>query len=252
MYYKNFLLTIILLLFVNCTTNNPSIKKKNTILKSAFSNKGFALIFNQTDYDNGLIAKKIDERSLLIFQKNLKVNTQVKIRNMLNNKSLIAKVGKDSSYPLFNNSVVSIRIADELDLDIEEPYIEVIEILKNSMFIAKKAKTFDEEKNVAKKAPVKSIDINNLNASNINNKKTSIKKFSYEIKIADFYFNDTAKKMVDRIINETKVSKPKIKKISKAKYRVFLGPFTNINSLQKSYNDISILKFENIEIIKND
>jgi hypothetical protein len=31
-----------------------------------------------------------------------------------------------------------------------------------------------------------------------------------------------------------------------------LGPFTNINSLQKSYNDISILQFENIEILKND
>ena len=30
------------------------------------------------------------------------------------------------------------------------------------------------------------------------------------------------------------------------------GPFNNINSLQKSFNDISILEFENIEIIKND
>jgi len=252
MYYKNFLITVILFLLANCTTNNPSTNTKNAFIKNGFSNKGFALIFNQTDYDNGLITKKIDERSLLIFQKNLKVNTEVKITNMLNNKSLIAKVGRDSNYPLFNNSVVSIRIADELDLDIEEPYIEVIEILKNSMFIAKKAKTFDEEKNVAIKAPVKSIDINNLNTNNINNKKTSNKKFSYEIKVADFYFNDTAKIMVDRIINETMASNPKIKKISKAKYRVFLGPFININSLQKSYNDISILGFENIEIIKND
>jgi len=31
-----------------------------------------------------------------------------------------------------------------------------------------------------------------------------------------------------------------------------LGPFNNINSLQKSYNAISILGFENIEFIKND
>ena len=77
-------------------------------------------------------------------------------------------------------------------------------------------------------------------------------KFSYEIKIADFYFNDTAIKMMQRIKIETKVKNPKIKKISTKKYRVYLGPFNNINALQNSYNDINILGFENIEIIKND
>ena len=58
--------------------------------------------------------------------------------------------------------------------------------------------------------------------------------------------------MTDRIVNETLSKKPKIKKISKEKYRVYLGPFNNINSLQKSYNDINILEFDNIEIIRND
>ena len=58
--------------------------------------------------------------------------------------------------------------------------------------------------------------------------------------------------MLNRIKTESYIKKPKIKKISDKKYRVYLGPFNNINSLQKSYNDISILKFENIEIIKND
>ena len=58
--------------------------------------------------------------------------------------------------------------------------------------------------------------------------------------------------MVNRIINETRIKNPKIKKITKEKYRVYLGPFDNISTLQKSYNDINILEFENIEIIKND
>ena len=58
--------------------------------------------------------------------------------------------------------------------------------------------------------------------------------------------------MIDRIINETVIRNPKIKKITKEKYRVYLGPFDNINTLQKSYNDINILNFENIEIVKND
>ena len=252
MNYKNFFLIAIFFIFTSCSTSNPSINKRNTILKKGFSNKGFALVFNQKDYDNGLISKKIDERSLVIFQKNLKTNTLVKITNMLNNKSLIAKIGRTSNYPVFNNSVISIRIANELDLNIDEPYVEIVEISEGSMFVAKKAKTFDEEKNVAKKVPVKSIAINDLNKINTNDKKKFKRKFSYEIKIADFFYNNTAKLMVSRIINETEVRNPKIKKISKEKYRVFLGPFDKINSLQKSYNDISILNFENIEIIRND
>jgi cell division protein FtsN len=58
--------------------------------------------------------------------------------------------------------------------------------------------------------------------------------------------------MLSRIKIESLIENPKIKKISDKKYRVYLGPFNNINSLQKSYNDISILEFENLEIIKND
>ena len=85
-----------------------------------------------------------------------------------------------------------------------------------------------------------------------NTKNELSKKFSYEIKIADFYFNDTASLLIDRIIKETKIKDAKIKKMSVNKYRVYLGPFNNIISLQKSFNDISILEFENIEIIKND
>ena len=252
MNYKNFLLLVFFFICTNCTTNNFSNKKQNIIVKKGFSNKGFALIFNQKDYENGLISKKIDQRSLLIFQKNLKTNTQVKVTNILNNKYLIAKVGKKSDYPVFNNSVISKRIAETLEIKVEEPYIEILEIPESSLFVAKKTKTFDEEKNVATKAPVNSISINDLNSKKKIIKKKPKNKFLYQIKIADFYFKDTAQLMIDRIIKETKIRNPKIKKISKEKYRVYLGPFNNINSLQKSYNDINILEFENIEIMRNE
>ena len=66
------------------------------------------------------------------------------------------------------------------------------------------------------------------------------------------YFRDTASLLLDRIIKENVIKDAKIKKINEKKYRVYAGPFNNINSLQKSFNDISILEFENIEIIKND
>ena len=217
-----------------------------------FLNKGFSLIYNDKFYYDKVISKKIDERSLVIFQKNLKKNTIVKITNILNNKSIIGTVGSNADYPLFNNAVLSLRIADEIGLNENEPYVEILEVLEDAIFVAKRAKTFEEEKKVADKAPVNNINISDLNTKQTNTKNELSKKFSYEIKIADFYFNDTASLLVDRIIKETKIRDAKIKKINEKKYRVYAGPFNNINSLQKSFNDISILEFENIEIIKND
>ena len=252
MFYKNFLSLIIFILVTNCTAGNLIKNKPNVAFVNGYSNKGFALIYSDDLYKKKIIDNKIDERSLIVFQKNLKINSQVKITNILNNKSLIAKVGKRSIYPSFNNVVLSIRIAKELDLDTSQPYVEILEVLENSIFVAKKAKTYDQEKNVAVKAPVNNISISDLNAVKKKDKEKLNIKFSYMIRIADFYFNDTALMMLERIKSESPIKNPKIKKISNKKYRVYLGPFNNISTLQKSFNDISILEFDNIEIIKND
>jgi len=112
---------------------------------------------------------------LIIFQRNLKENSIVKITNLINSKYIITKVGKRAEYPFFYNSVISQRISQELEIDELEPYIEIKEIVSNSSFIAKKAKTFDEEKKVADIAPVDSISINNLNDSNKKKTKKIIK-----------------------------------------------------------------------------
>ena len=250
MFYKNILFLIFFLFLSNCTVEVLLENKPKVIIQEGYSNKGFTLVYSETIFKKKIVNKKIDERSLIIFQKNLKPNTQVKITNIINGKSILAKVGKNSIYPSFNNSVVSLRIAEELDLDNSQPYIEILEIIENSIFVANKAKTFDEEKRVAVKAPVNDISINDLSISKKNDKKDKNIRFSYIIKIADFYFKDTALMMLKRIKSDSVIKNPKTEKISDKKYRVYLGPFTNINSLQKSYNDISILNFENIEIIK--
>jgi hypothetical protein len=240
------------MLLQNCTVEVLTKNKPSVFLDNPFINKGFVLIYNNDLYEKKIISKKIDERSLIIFQKNLKKNTKVKITNITNHKSIIATVGSDADYPLFNNAVISVRIADAIDLNKSEPYIEILEVLEDSIFIANKAKTFEEEKSVATKAPVNNISISDLNQTQPNPKNEINKKFSYDIKIADFYFNDTALLLINRINNETVIKGAKIKKITEKKYRVYLGPFANINALQKSFNDINILEFENIEIIKND
>ena len=246
MNYKYLLLIFFL---CSCTSNNIN-KSKDIIFKDSFSNRGFTLIYNDALKKKRIITKKIEERSLIIFQKNLEKGTTVKITNLINNKSMLAKVGPRSDYPSFYNSVISKRIYNKLEINIDEPYVEILEISENSIFLAKKAKTFDEEKNVADKAPVDDISINNLN---INAGKSTINKknkFNYIIKIVDFYYEDTAKLMVKRIKSKSKLISINIVKLSDTNYRVYLGPFKNLKSLKKAFNDIIIINFENIEIIK--
>ena len=52
---------------------------------------------------------------------------------------------------------------------------------------------------VADKAPVDTISINNLGEKKKVPKKVKKDTFSYIIKIADFYFLDTANLMIERI-----------------------------------------------------
>ncbi len=248
------IILFLLLIVSSCRTFEDINLNSNNIIIEKFSNSGFALIYSDNLYNEGVISKKMNVRDLLIFQKNLKKGTSVKITNPFNDKTILAKVGVSASYPKFNNSVVSVRIADELELDPKEPFIFINEVVDNNSFIAKKTKTFDEEKKVADKAPVDSISINDLNENEekiIVDQKNN-KLFNYSIKIADFYYLSTANIMAERIKSEIFLKNVEIKKLSEKNYRVLVGPFLNINSLQKAYNSVNKLQFENIEIIRND
>ena len=56
--------------------------------------------------------------------------------------------------------------------------------------------------------------------------------------------------MLQRIEIENKINNINILKLSETNYRVYLGPFKDLNSLKKAFNDISVINFENIEFIK--
>ena len=248
----NFFLILLIVSITSCASNNYKTVNVDPIFEK-FSNNGFALIYNDKLYNDKIISKKMDERDLIIFQRNLRKGTSVKITNPFNSKTIIAKVGKKANYPSFNNSVVSIRISKELEIDINEPYIVIEEIRDNASFIAKKAKTFEEEKKVADKAPVDSISVNDLNRTDEKKIKKKINnEFKYVIKIADFYYLNTAKQMVKRIKSELNIKKTDINKINENKFRVFTGPYLSLKALQKAYNSIETLGFENIELIKYD
>ena len=249
----NYKISVFIFLFLySCSTVSVNNNKNETVENvQTFSTKGFALVFNANLKKSKIVSKNIENRSLIIFQKNLKKNTSVKITNLINNKSILAKVGTRSKYPNFYNSVVSKRIFDELDLNQNEPYVEITTVASNSTFLAKKAKMYEEEKEVADKAPVDGISINDLSLNNKKiKKKQNPERFSYIIKIADFYYEKTAKMMQKRIKDELSLNNSKINKISNTNFRVYLGPYKNLKSLKKAFDDINPLNFENIEIIK--
>ena len=84
---RNILLISALLFLSNCTNGSLNQNTKNINSTHTYLNKGFALVYSKNLYDQKTVSKKISDRSLTIFQKNLKINTQVKITNILNNKT---------------------------------------------------------------------------------------------------------------------------------------------------------------------
>ena len=237
------------LLLFNCDqTINTNSKKISFPIEKRYSNTGFALI-----YDSDLLnIKELENRSLDIYHHSLKKRSIVKIINLKNGKFLMAEVKSNKvKFSNFYNSILSPRIAEELDLNTNDPYIQLILVAKNSTFIAKKAKTFDEERIVAEKAPVDGIQINDLNEIKVKKKKIKEKGFSYSIKVADFYYKDTAISMMARIKIEAAINNLSIRELSKTKYRVLIGPFNDIKTLRDSFEKMNNFKFENLEIIKN-
>ena len=233
---------------ISCVQIPNELNKNEIKLEKKYSNSGFALI-----YDESLNKiKKLDDRSLMIYHKSLKRKSTVKITNPKNDKSLIAEVkSNNQKFSDFYNSVISKRIAEDLDLDFNEPLIRITLVSRNSAFIAKKSKTFEEEKKVAEKAPVDGIQIKDLNSTPKKKKKNKKLKFSYSIKLADFYYKSSAKTMISRIKNETNIKNSRIQQLSKTKFRVLIGPFNDIKSLKESYEKLRPMNFENLEILNN-
>mgnify|MGYP001432051488 CR=1 FL=1 len=65
----NYKLIYILLLLTSCVPKDLSENyKKKIIFTESFSNQGFALIFDENLKQKEIISKKIDNRSLMIFQ----------------------------------------------------------------------------------------------------------------------------------------------------------------------------------------
>ncbi len=241
----------IIFLLCSCNTSYQASKK---VFEDFYSSKGFALIFNQSDFDSKIVSKTINNLELEVAHRFLGRNKYLLITNPINNKSLEIKITKKAKFPDFYNVLISKKLADELGLDYKYPYVEINERAKNKSFIAKKAEIYTEEKNVLEKVPVESVKIDNisLNKSNISKKiKNKSKKFS--ILIGEFYSQEAAQNLKN-LLSDKYVKKEllKVQRVNTNRFALTSGPYYSINTLKKDHFELNRYGFENLDIKQHD
>ena len=219
--------------------------------KHYYSSSGFALIYNDNLYTQKVINKKIDNEYIRVMHSLLKTNTPVKIINPVNSKIIETKIYRKASYPKIFNSVISKKIATILELDLNNPYVEIIETKKNKTFIAKKSNIFEEEKNVVEKVPVNEIKMDDLTNKTLEVEKKILKDNSFILVINEFYYEDSANNLKKELIKKTNMNNISVKKINNKKYRLLVGPFKNFNALKTAYISLNNLGFEDLNIYKD-
>ena len=180
------------------------------------------------------------------------MGTKLKIINPQNKKSFEASIQKKIKYDNFYKVLISKNIAEELDLSFSFPFIEINEIKSNKSFVAKKAVTDLEEKNIANKAPIDEININNISKIKTNLKKKSI---TYSILVAEFYNMSSANFLKDKlalILKDSNYQLIYINKKSEKKYELLMGPYNTINKLKNDYIVLHESNFEDLDIKIND
>ena len=230
---------------------SPQSKTLNT--KKPYFSKGFAYVYNDFDYQNKIILGKLNNKKLQISHQNLKTGTLIKIINPKNNKSIILKNTKRIKYPDFYKILITKPTMDELQLNADLPILEILEIKKNKLFVAEKAKIYNEEKKISSNAPVTSVKISNISK---NKKEKKINKPNkIFIHIASFYSIDTAKFLKQRIVKEVSdfdINKLKINLINKKETHVISGPYNSVNLLKNDYIILKNFGFEELDIYTNE
>jgi len=241
-------LTSIVLLY-SCADYKTQ-QAREGVEKNYYFSKGFALVYNEDLYYQKVVNKKFSDEKYGAMHNLLKVNTSVKIINPSNSKFLDIKISKKANYPKIFNIVLSRSVAFALELDMENPYVEVFETKKNKTFVAKESNTFEEEKNVSKKVPVDEVKMDDLTKVEIKTKKKLDKKSNFILVVSDFYYEDSANNLMKELVKKTKINNISVKKINDKKYRLFAGPFKNFNALKATYISLNKLGFENLNIYR--
>ena len=243
-----FNLIIFLFFITSCTSQLSTINKKEL-----YSSTGFALIYNNFDFEEKIIKGKMNNDLMQISHQNLRTGTLIKITNPKNKESITLKNIKRIKYPDFYKVLITRTVAEKLKLNKDLPILEITEIKRNKSFIAKKAKIYNEEKKIPSKAPVASVQISNISKNKFDKKTNNLEQLY--IQIASFYSLNTANFLKQRIIKdiaEFDGVKVKVKKINNKENLVISGPYKSINLLKNDYILLKNYGFEELDIYLNE
>ena len=243
-----FKLLIFSFLILSCEPQSKTLNQKKP-----YTAKGFAYIYNEIDFNNKILKGKMDNNTMQISHQNLRTGSLIKISNPKNKKSIVLQNIKRIKYPDFYKVLITKPVAEELNLNLDLPLIEIIEIKKNKSFVAKKAKIYSEEKKIPSKAPVASVKISNISKNKIKTSNKKIKKIF--IHIGTFYSNESAKLLKQRIIRDLSTldsKKLKIKKINNKETQVISGPYNSVNLLKNDYSILKSFGFEELDVFINE
>ena len=222
----------------------------NTNNNKSYTSKGFALIYDENDYQKKIISTKLNPNNIEIGHNQLNKNSYVVITNPINKKSLTLKVSKKVKYPDFFKVLITEKLANELNLNPKMPYIEIEKRVKNKSFVAKKAVTHSEEKNVLTKVPITKVKINDISKDSKDPLKNQYAN-KYSIIVGNFYSKKWAESLIDILVNED-INKEvfKVIKLGKNNYQLLAGPYTSINTLKSDYFKLNKYGFDNLDLKK--
>ncbi|MAW17749.1 MAG: hypothetical protein CMJ01_04280 [Pelagibacteraceae bacterium] len=238
---------ILFIILSSCASNYNYSNPKTT-----YNSKGFAYIYNESDFNNKLIKTKFNNMSLEVSHDKLKRGALIKIINPKNNKSIILMNKKKSKYPDLYNILITEAVLDNLKLNKDLPFVEIIEVKKNKSFVAKKTKMFKEEEKTFSNAPVELVKIDNISK---NKKKDKISNNRIYIVVAEFYSRNSANLLKKRITKElpnleSKKMFIKTKKLNKTS--LLMGPYSSVNLMKNDYIQLQNFGFEEMDISINE
>ena len=256
---KKIILPCVILLLSGCADFKVD-KTQKSKERKFYSSKGFALIYNDSLFNQGVVNRKLSRNSIVdnklnneeivAMHSSLKRNTLIKIINPETQKVVETKIFMMANYPKIFNILMSKKIATILELNVDNPYVEVFEVKKNKTFIAKEGSIFEEEKRVAESVPIDEVKIDDL-SENLNvTKKNFDNENNFFLIISDFYYFDSAINLKEELRKKTQINKFLVKKINDNKYRLLVGPFNSFNSLKSIYISLNNLGFEDINVYK--
>ena len=158
----------------------------------------------------------------------LQKDSLIKITNKNNKISKVYKV--DEQLKSTDSRIIYLPeiVYDEISLNREFPLVLVQSMRENKSFIAKKAKTFDEEKKINKKVKIETIEV-----LKIDNEKVVTKKIFLDF--GPFYYKTYSETLFRVLSLNIKNKKLIYKDYAPKKHIISIGPLKNLTEYDNIY-----------------